>query len=130
MRIFLPLKASELCDVRPPRRDGMCPLENSDDAAEEALYEAAFASMELSFAEGVLPVRVVAVGEGPLTTWDDVESFHVESERGIAIARRMLHIEDQEVLDAAVEEIFEQPLHWYDVTELPLLRSVLGSCDS
>lgn len=130
MRTFLPLQASELCDGQPPRRDGIRLLENSEEAAEDALYEAAFASMELGFAKGVPPVRVVAVGEGPLVKWDDVESFHVEGDRGIAFAREMLHIEEQNALDAAVEEIFDQPLYWYDVTELPLLRRTLGGCDT
>lgn len=129
MRVYVPLQPDDLALPRPPQRPAVTvqeiPGEKPADwevRLEEALREAAFASLELIFSSGST-ARIVAVGEvlDP-GDWTDFESIHVDDPETAKVVRAAREAETQEELDEVVAALEAAPLDWYDVSELALLR--------
>ena len=123
MRTFLPLTFAELKAPTPPLRKSFRQLDSTEEGAVAALDDAAFASLELCMGTPV-PGRIVAVGEDELLSWDNIECFHVDSDRGMSIAAKLPSANTQQELDALVAELWELPLEWYDRSELENLRDL------
>ena len=126
MRLYLPLTSAELGRETPPVRAGLVAqvdnTENPDQAFEDALHDASFASLELLRSADEKPGRVVAVGDvSPDQThfldWDEVESLMVDGNRGQHLVREVLAAPDQQGVEALLEELFDEPLEWFDVSE-------------
>ena len=89
---------------------------------EEALYDAAFASLELCQGSGEPACRIVAAAQvdgkvSPTLTWDQVDSIMADSEKGRRLAAGVLRSDEQAETDLLLEDLFEEPLSWFDVSE-------------
>lgn len=129
MRAYLPLTLSDLQESRPPRRSAVliepqpgATTEETEEAFEVALDDAAFASLQLEGQLGRTPCRVVAVGEVPsalpeLGSWNQVESLMVDLPEARIIAAQALQEVDEQTANALVEDLFEHALGWHDASE-------------
>ena len=126
MRLYLPLTHPELGLDRPPAREGFVAeinaIEAPDQAFEDTLHDASFASLELLQISENEGGRVVAVGDVPagqshFESWDEVESLMADGSRGRLLVQEVLVAPDQERAEAALEELFDEPLEWFDVSE-------------
>lgn len=138
MRIFLPLVPADLKETGPPSREPVSldvppglTADEIDVLHARALDDAAFRSLELLFESGADSSgawrRIVAVGEAGTQGWAQFDAFYVDDDDGKELVEQAANASEQERLDTLVQEIFDTPLDWYDVSELPALRSnILG----
>ena len=138
MRIYLPLILSDLeaptistaNAVKLPASAQGTSAEELEVMEDEALMDAAFSSLELSADSDVPAARVVAVADvkGPLLDrleWGHVESIMADTLEGRRLARRALDATAQDEADALVDELFDEPMSWFDVTERQKLAETL-----
>lgn len=146
MRLYIPALVSELSASEPPNRpplEFVEPADTSGDAleelAEQVLYEAAFASLELLFAGDGAPARVVLVASAPskgtgsesgdsgtALGWDTIESIHADGQAGRQIIAQLLAAETQAEADRLVEQLDEEPLEWFAPEERAELAAELA----
>ncbi len=136
MRCYLPLTSTELTAATPPQRDGLTlnpdPAEGAADEelrAAEEIDQAAVAALVLARENGDYPTRLVACGSpergGKFDSWDQVDCFYVDGDRGREIAALLVAASTQQQADDLMEELFDQPLEWYEITErLTLAREL------
>ncbi len=138
MLCFLPLTATELAGDFPPGRSVLVPTPDSGGAAEDdallleedARDDAAFESLELARAEGALPTRLVASfetgpGQDAPTKWDALDSIYVDDRPGRSLCSRLLDAQTQEAADALAEELYAEPMMWFDGSERESLANAL-----
>ena len=148
MRLYIPLVVSDLTGPLVSSKPGAALLQNADgrdateyeEAAESALEQAAFASLEQCIALNSAPARVVAVASNCNQTaipdasdrvtglsWADVESIMADGAEGRTLVARIASSASQLEVDALVQELFELPLSWYDVLEREELALEISS---
>ncbi len=135
MRVYLPLTVSDLQldfppdDAQFPPQIFHTPPDVSGDALEEleeaALHDCAFSALEKVFADdSTPPVRIVAVSAVEPETWDQVESFQVDSAATGELISAARVATTQAELDDFTQMIFDADLEWYDGSELSALRKL------
>lgn len=138
MLCFLPLTATELDNDFPPDRTALVPkdrptgpdAETPEFLEEEARDDAAFESLEYARIAGTLPTRLVASFEvgaraGTPRTWDALDSIYVDDTLGRAICARLLQAQTQEAADALAEDLYDEPMMWFDGSERESLARML-----
>lgn len=140
MRVYLPLLPSELLDDDPRPRSGFtvvaptdCDREGVEVLEDDAQTEAALLALALMREkEDEEPLRMVVAqdvdapqpkGEGVVEVgdfaivWDAVAAILSDDPEAAPAVRRVLDAEDQDEADAAVADLWEFSLGWYDVSE-------------
>ena len=140
MRVYLPLLPSELLDDSPCPRSGFtvvapadCDREGVEVLEDDAQTEAALLALSLMREEeGERPLRMVVAqdvdapqpkGEGVVEAgdfaivWDAVAAILSDEPEAAPAVRRVLDAEEQDEADAAVADLWEFSLGWYDVSE-------------
>lgn len=140
MRVYLPLLPSELLDDDPRPRSGFtvvaptdCDREGVEVLEDDAQTEAALLALALMREkEDEEPLRMVVAqdvdapqpkGEGVVEAgdfaivWDAVAAILSDDPEAAPAVRRVLDAEDQDEADAAVADLWEFSLGWYDVSE-------------
>ncbi len=136
MRLFVPLVASDLRHAQLPK---VAPVEllaadaeDYDESSEAVLEEAGYRSLLRAQELGETPARIVAVAEVKnasiqLQDWIQTDAIMADDIEGLSAARAALEAETQEDADAAMGELFQVALSWYDVSEREELASALGA---
>ncbi|MCF2710666.1 MAG: hypothetical protein SPH79_07750 [Schaalia hyovaginalis] len=140
MRVYLPLLPSELLDDSPRPRSGFtvvapadCDREGVEVLEDDAQTEAALLALSLMREEeDEEPLRMVVAqdvdapqpkGEGVVEAgdfaivWDAVAAILSDDPEAAPTVRRVLDAEEQDEADAAVADLWEFSLGWYDVSE-------------
>lgn len=140
MRVYLPLLPSELLDDSLRPRSGFtvvapadCDREGVEVLEDDAQTEAALLALSLMREEqGERPLRMVVAqdvdapqpkGEGVVEAgdfaivWDAVAAILSDDPEAAPAVRRVLDAEEQDEADAAVADLWEFSLGWYDVSE-------------
>ncbi|MDO5034479.1 MAG: hypothetical protein Q4E01_03730 [Actinomycetaceae bacterium] len=123
MRAFLPVVASELCGDLPVR-EVVVPSQVGSSAEEREWFEyeasarASLISLELVRDLGE-PVqrRVVVALEGDVVDWAHVQAILVDGVEAEGFVRAAVEAETQDEADAALDELLELPLEWFDALE-------------
>lgn len=147
MLCFLPLTASELAALNPPRRDALVPKtetrlhpqpseagehENQETLDADTRDEAAFLSLELAREQRELPTRLVVSfdlpdGQVRAETWALADSIFVDDSEGRALSADLMTAETQEEADVLLAALYEEPLMWFDMSEREdLVDGLLG----
>lgn len=136
MRAYLPLTTGELSAPRPPKRIAVTVVvspelsgDEREEAYEGALEDAAFESLKVSLANNLSTGRIVAVGElsgtdEQFNSWDQVDSLMVDGCLARKLVRKLVGTEDQDEADHLVEQLFDEPLEWFDISERESLRDL------
>lgn len=147
MRVYVPAVLSDLSVPLPPVRGGVVAVPGAAMSAEDvevleddAITEAALASLEQVREEGARPARIVLAVDTPTSTtlspgeaieaniftapafeytWSDVAAILADlPDAGPAVAA-VVAAETQEEADEAVAALWESSLAWFDRSERP-----------
>ena len=141
MRVYVPAVLSDLSVPLPPVRGGVVAVPDAAMSAEDdAITEAALASLEQVREEGAQPARIVLAVDTPTSTtlspgeaieaniftapafeytWSDVAAILADlPDAGPAVAA-VVAAETQEEADEAVAALWESSLAWFDRSERP-----------
>lgn len=159
MRLYLPATLADLAADAPPRLrafTAQAPADVRGDDLEvledEAQDEAALESLRRlrDDAPAAPPRRLVLALDLPLTrtpepleegsstgvlevdtpvTWSDVVAFLLDGEDAEDAVRTVLAAEDQDRADAALAELWDHALQWFDASERPRLVEGLAPRD-
>lgn len=133
MRAFLPLVASEICGELPIRELVVPNDASTADEREWAEYEAAtrasLISLELAreMDEAVARRVVVALEIDGAPDWSHVQAILVDGQEAEPYARAACEAETDEEADAALDDLLEYPLEWFDILEREDLCHALNS---
>lgn len=129
MQHYLALTASELLAPTPPNRDAICvedkdvpPNSSWEETTEDARDDAALESLHLAREEQSAPTRLVVGGTLPnrdahFGSWQQVDEIYADDTRGQEICAKLFLAQTQEEADLLVEQLFEEALMWYDISE-------------
>ncbi len=140
MQHYLALTAAELLAQTPPGRPPLyvqsadVPDGSSwDETSEDCRDDAAVLSLEMSREEGMPATRLVISGslasaDSVFTTWDQVDEIYADDNPGRELCAKLFATATQEDADAVMEQLFDEELMWFDISErVELGHALLGT---
>ena len=152
MRVYIPALLSDLSVPLPPVRagvvavpDGAMSGEDVEVLEDDAITEAALASLEQVREEGAQPARIVLAVDTPTSTtlspgeaieaniftapafeytWSDVAAILADLPDAAPAVSAVLEASTQEEADEAVAALWESSLAWFDRSERPAVLAM------
>ena len=153
MRVYVPAVLSDLSVPLPPVRGGVVAVPDAAMSAEDvevleddAITEAALASLEQVREEGAQPARIVLAVDTPTSTttltpgeqiephifeasafeytWSDVAAILADLPDASPAVQAVLSADTQESADEAVAALWEFSLAWFDRSERPAVLAL------
>ena len=129
MQHYLALTASELLATTPPDREPVSVDEKDvpegsswEETAEDARDDAALQSLTLARESGDVPTRLVASGslrqaDPAFADWAQIDEIYADDTLGQEICTELFLTQSQAEADRLMEDLYEDPLMWYDISE-------------